>query len=141
MNPEMPAPQFSPERPPVDYSRSVEYGQVQASPERAPEQSKEREQNMQGIDRGPAVPMPPPVLPMPAPQPQVVPMPTPAASSDDANPAIAADDDLIEKEWVDKAKKVIAETRDDPYKREREVSKLQADYLRKRYGRDIGVST
>lgn len=59
---------------------------------------------------------------------------------DDGMPIIANDDDLIEKEWVDKAKKIILETKDDPYRREQEVNKLQADYLRKRYGRELGVS-
>lgn len=58
----------------------------------------------------------------------------------DDNPIIAADEDLIEKEWVDKAKKIISETKDDPYRREQEVSKLQADYIEKRYGRRIGQS-
>jgi len=60
------------------------------------------------------------------------------ASGDDNIPAVAADDDLIEKEWVDKAKKVIAETKDDPYQRERAVGKLQVEYLRKRYGKELG---
>lgn len=55
-------------------------------------------------------------------------------------PDVAGDDDLIEKEWVNKAKKVIAETKDDPYRREQEVSRLQADYLSKRYGRTLGSS-
>lgn len=71
-------------------------------------------------------------------------MPVPATpvtqDATSANPTIAADDDLIEKEWVDKAKKIIAETKDDPYRREQEVTKLQADYLRKRYGKELGVS-
>jgi hypothetical protein len=58
----------------------------------------------------------------------------------DDNPIAANDDDLIEKEWVDKAKKIILQTKDDPYRREQEVSKLQADYLRKRYGKELGVS-
>ena len=53
-------------------------------------------------------------------------------------PLIANDDDLIEKEWVDKAKSIIAETKDDPYKREHEVRKLQIEYVRKRYGKEIG---
>jgi hypothetical protein len=61
-------------------------------------------------------------------------------ATDDGMPIIANDDDLIEKEWVDKAKKIILETKDDPYRREQEVSKLQADYLRKRYGRELGAS-
>jgi len=54
-------------------------------------------------------------------------------------PAAASDDDLIEKEWVDKAKKIVSETRDDPHQREQEVSKLQVDYLKKRYGRELGA--
>jgi Txe/YoeB family toxin of Txe-Axe toxin-antitoxin module len=53
-------------------------------------------------------------------------------------PSVAADDDLIEKEWVDQAKKIIEETKDDPYRREQEVGKLQREYIKKRYGRDIG---
>lgn len=53
-------------------------------------------------------------------------------------PAVANDDDVIEKEWVEKAKKVLAETREDPYRREQEVTRLQADYLMKRYGRKLG---
>ena len=60
------------------------------------------------------------------------------ASTDDASLLIADDVDLIEKEWVDKAKKILAETKDDPHRREREISKLQVEYIRKRYGRVIG---
>jgi hypothetical protein len=57
----------------------------------------------------------------------------------DDMPLVANDDDLIEKEWVDKAKKIIVQTKDDPYRREQEVGKLQADYLRKRYGKELGA--
>lgn len=76
----------------------------------------------------------------------VLPVPVPAAIQDEqpavatpAFPVAAADDDLIEKEWVDKAKQIIEQTRDDPFRREQEVSKLQAEYLRKRYGRELGA--
>ena len=55
-----------------------------------------------------------------------------------ANPIVASDDDLIEKEWVDKAKKIVENTKNDPYKREDEVSKLRVDYLKKRFGRELG---
>lgn len=55
-------------------------------------------------------------------------------------PALAADDDLIEKEWVEKAKKIISDTKDDPYKQEEAVSRLQVNYLKKRYGREIKPS-
>ncbi len=53
------------------------------------------------------------------------------------SPAIADDVEVIEKEWVDKAKKIVLATRDDPHKQEKEVNKLQADYLMKRYGKQI----
>ncbi len=56
------------------------------------------------------------------------------------NPAVANDDDLIEKEWVDKAKKIVAQTRDDPHLQDKEVNKLQADYLKKRFGRELGAT-
>ena len=61
------------------------------------------------------------------------------APVDTTNPGVAADEDLIEKEWVEKAKKVVAETRHDPYLQGQEVSKLQADYLQKRYGKTVGL--
>lgn len=58
-----------------------------------------------------------------------------------SSPLVAADEDLIEKEWVDRAKKIVLQTKDDPYNQEKEVSKLQADYLKKRYGKEIKVSS
>ena len=57
----------------------------------------------------------------------------------DGLPLVANDDDLIEQEWVKKAKEIIADTKDDPYRRELEVGKLQADYLKKRYGKELGA--
>ncbi|MCY1365633.1 hypothetical protein D9M69_524910 [compost metagenome] len=80
-----------------------------------------------------------PALPTP-----VLPTIIPQAPADDTTvvhddtPLLAADEDLIEKEWVDKAKKIILETKDDPYAREAAVTRLQADYLRKRYGKELG---
>ena len=77
-----------------------------------------------------------PALPTP-----VIATPDPATAlvSDDT-PSAAGDDDLIEKEWVDSAKKIIETTKDDPYARERQVNKLQVDYLQKRYGKKLGSS-
>ncbi len=56
---------------------------------------------------------------------------------DSDTPLVANDDDLIEKEWVDKAKEIVAATKDDPYKREEAASKLQVEYLKKRYGKEL----
>lgn len=54
-------------------------------------------------------------------------------------PVTAADDDLIEKEWVENAKKVVQETKDDPHARSSRISELREDYLSKRHGRVIGA--
>jgi hypothetical protein len=55
-------------------------------------------------------------------------------------PLTAANDDVIEKEWVDKAKQIITGTKDDPYKRGQQVGELQRDYMKKRYGKEVGAS-
>lgn len=134
MNPELPAPQSSPEY--QAPRQNIE--QQPLSPETAGERSHEREQQPSRAEQAQA---PQPAMPLPLPLP-VVPVPVAVQPADDVTvgPTIAADDDLIEKEWVDKAKKIITETRDDPYRREQEVSRLQADYLKKRYGKELGVS-
>jgi hypothetical protein len=81
---------------------------------------------------------PPPIPALPTPLPQNTDS-TIAPATDD-NPIKAADDDLIEREWVDKAKRIVRDTRADPYQQEAKVSKLQADYLKKRYGKNVGIS-
>ena len=65
---------------------------------------------------------------------------TPTITPLSDSPAVAGDEDVIEKEWVDKAKKIIDETKDDPYARTMRVNELQKDYLQKRYNKDLGAS-
>jgi len=57
---------------------------------------------------------------------------------DDANPTTAGDSDVIEKEWITKAKAIVSETSNNPHDQQDKVSKLMADYVLKRYGRRIG---
>lgn len=52
-------------------------------------------------------------------------------------PAVADDKDDIEKEWVSKAKRIVEQTKFDPFLQERAVSRLQADYMKKRFDKDI----
>lgn len=75
----------------------------------------------------------------PVAQPQAPPPAAPTQQSS-ATPLVAADEDLIEKEWVDKAKEIIEQTKDDPYTRTQKVNELQRDYLQKRYGKVVGAS-
>ena len=53
----------------------------------------------------------------------------------------AADVDLIEKEWVQKAKDIVSATHGDPYAQNKEINKIKADYIKKRYNKDIKVAS
>lgn len=55
------------------------------------------------------------------------------------NPAIADDSDLIEKEWVVRAKQIVSSTHNDPYQQNRSIMRLRADYLKKRYNKDLDM--
>lgn len=133
MEPNLPMPHGSPEMgPPIE--RPELPGRQSGEILRVPERQEIHEQKA-GAMNGPAPAYATPVIPtIPA-------MPDPVAqvqkSVIDDNPAVAADDDVIEKEWVEKAKKVISETKHDPYLQEQAVSRLQADYLQKRYGKTV----
>lgn len=98
-----------------------------------------KEQLRPGSDTNSQIPAQPlPVdaggTPVATPDPQT---PNTPALQPDSNPAIADDVDVIEKEWVDKAKEVIREHQDDPWTEEEAVEDLQIDYLKKRYGKDL----
>jgi hypothetical protein len=52
-------------------------------------------------------------------------------------PPVADDVDVIEKEWVEKAKSIVEKTKTDPHQQTEEVNALKVDYLKKRYGKEI----
>ena len=54
---------------------------------------------------------------------------------------LAKDKDLIEKEWVMKAKKIIEQTKENPHKQEEEINILKAEYKEKRYGKDLNLAS
>lgn len=56
------------------------------------------------------------------------------------SPVVAEDKDDIEKEWISKAKRIVEQTKSDPYLQERAVSRLQADYMKKRFNKEIKLS-
>lgn len=58
----------------------------------------------------------------------------------DDSTLIADDTDLIEKEWVIRAKAVVEQTKTDPYLQNRELNKVKAEYIKKRYNKDVKVS-
>ena len=62
------------------------------------------------------------------------------SSSIGAAPQIADDIDLIEKEWVEKAKEIVDKTRENPYLQNKAISEIKADYIKKRYNKDLAKS-
>lgn len=55
-------------------------------------------------------------------------------------PVTADDTDLIEKEWVEKAKQIVEKTREDPYLQSKEINVFKADYMKKRYNKTVKLS-
>lgn len=134
MEPTLPMPQ-SPERSsaPAPVPGETAVGGLESGPAATPERTGELHPTM--------APAPAPIAP-PAQSPQMaapVAQPTAQAIPQDS-PMIADDVDVLEKEWVDKAKRIVNATRDDPHQQEKEVSKLQADYLMKRYNKKIKLA-
>lgn len=57
-----------------------------------------------------------------------------------STPQIADDIDLIEKEWVEKAKEIVEKTRENPYLQNKAISEIKSDYIKKRYNKDLAKS-
>lgn len=49
----------------------------------------------------------------------------------------AEDIDLIEKAWVEKAKAIVNDTQGDPFNQNIQINKMKADYIKKRFNRDV----
>jgi len=138
MQPENTQPNLGPEQLPMPPVNNGERIPTLPTPETGLETGAERHE--QAAEASAAVadaaaysaPMAPPVIP----DPPVVDPPIAASG----NPLVAADVDIIEKEWVDKAKDIILKTRDDPHSRTALVNELQRDYLKKRYGKGLSAS-
>ncbi len=62
---------------------------------------------------------------------------TTQSASDDSNPTVAEDGDVLEKEWVDKAKQIVTSTKNDPREQTNQFVKMRYDYVKKRYGKEI----
>lgn len=62
------------------------------------------------------------------PQPQVSsPLPT--------KPVVVEDEAAVEQQWIQKAKEIIAQTKNDPFSQARFLMELKTEYLVARYGR------
>lgn len=59
---------------------------------------------------------------------------------DDDTPLSAEDVDLIEKEWVQKAKDIVDATQGDPYIQNQKINSMKAAYIKKRYDKVVKQS-
>lgn len=103
---------------------------------------------------GDQTPVTPPASPMKLPPPPAKALVKQPHHKDGQPPADGADDsmarslmssivddgDAIEKDWVDKARQIVAANRNDPHRQSEEMMIFRADYMKKRYGKDIKLS-
>lgn len=88
-----------------------------------------------------SVPAPPPVIPaIPLPAPPTSPQSDVVVTTPTTSSAVADDGDLIEKEWVDKAKRIVEANRNNPYNQSEELTVVKADYMQKRYNKTIKLN-
>lgn len=111
-----------------------ELNQAPVAPERAPQAPANAPADPVGSQQ--------PTVQMPASQAQQPTAPpaqagSPASSPVAGAPSAAGDVDVIEKEWVDQANRIIDQTKQDPYTEEEAIEALQVDYLKKRYGHEV----
>lgn len=52
----------------------------------------------------------------------------------------AGDVDVIEKAWIEKAKKIVDQTSTDPFEQQKMLSKVKAEYIKKRFNKDIKIN-
>ncbi len=52
----------------------------------------------------------------------------------------ASDVDVIEKEWVNLVQNIVNSTQDSPYTQQKEISKVKAQYMQKRYGKTVRLA-
>ena len=84
----------------------------------------------------------PATIPLPT-----APIPTSTSTQTDASTTTSAsslqipdDKDLIEKEWVNKAKAIVNQTQSDPYKQSEGLTLLKADYMKKQFNKTIKLN-
>lgn len=69
----------------------------------------------------------------------VVSNPQTGSVSSGSSPQIADDVDLIEKEWVERAKRIVEQTKNDPHQQSEELHATKDDYQLKRFNRDTNL--
>jgi hypothetical protein len=125
-SPELPAPKQSKEihYQPENTDSSPELSVEPNQPERLVQANDAVAQASYGASINPVAPIPQTIDP-------------PATPTTISSPPIADDIDVMEKAWVQKAKAIVGETRDDPHKQSNELSGVKRDYVFKRFNKEL----
>ncbi len=106
-----------------------------------------------GVEKGTEVSAPvesqpsrqkPATLPqVPQDMPTAHPVQLPGTSDDDSKAVVSevSKEKVAEKQWVERAKQIIGETRDDPFKQNHEMSKAKAKYIKQKFNKTIRTDT
>jgi hypothetical protein len=84
----------------------------------------------------PTIPLPQIALPVVPPS-AGVPQNDVSATTTSASATTVTDSDLIEKEWVTRAKAIVERTKEDPHAQSEELTVVKAEYLKKRYNKTL----
>jgi hypothetical protein len=130
------------ELPPVMEQKPVPNTPVESTPNASPEQQTQPSEKAPKAT-APSTGMPPSILNLPHAQPATDSATndsstTPSSSS--SSPQFAQDKDLIDKEWVNKAKSIVERNKDDPFKQSEELTLLKADYMQKRFNKTLKLN-
>jgi hypothetical protein len=132
MNPNRESGQFNYELPPQPESHEGEEKRQEQGQEAAP-----APQEKVGRQAPPAPALPAVPDDIPAADTPVIAVPSQDAAAHPVPDSSAQDTDRIEPVWVNRAKDVIARTHDDPYLQKDQMSKVKADYIQKRFNKQI----
>ena len=112
-------------------------GRVESAPNNTPEQMPTTElPNPSAPPQNPVIDTDPATIAKPtAPLNPIIDNQTPVNVPTSGLPA--DDADLIEKQWVVKAKQIVEQTKNDPYVQNQEISKVKAEYISKRFNKQV----
>lgn len=123
---------------PAENQKSAQHESINETGSLVQEQASKTPENAPVVSQVPAMPLPPIQLPGMAVQPMTTPLQNDVTSTTSSvTSSIIEDSDLIEKEWVNKAKSIVDANREDPYKQSEELTGVKADYMKKRYNKNI----
>jgi hypothetical protein len=137
---ELPQP-VQPYAPAPTVNDGVQAGTQQSVPgpsSSVPAQSNQAVNPFANLDADKAVPSSPTPVPQPA---KTNSYPSDQSSKAPTKKSLIKDKDLIDREWINRAKDVERQTRDDPYAHVERMYTLKADYLKSQFNKILKASS